>query len=85
MGFRIGLTDAGSSSVGMSSLIPLDLQDFCVEDYFAVLAELIRKERARPHYFNTDSETGVHYEPFNKHHPDSRFFDYQVCTVLERA
>lgn len=52
-------------------------KDFCVEDYFAVLTELVRKERKRPHYFNNDEETGTHWEPANKHHPDSRFFDYQ--------
>mmetsp|Transcript_8606 Transcript_8606/g.21506 ORF Transcript_8606/g.21506 Transcript_8606/m.21506 type:complete len:458 (-) Transcript_8606:25-1398(-) len=52
-------------------------KDFCVEDYFSVLAELVRKERNRPHYFNNDEPTGTHWEPANKHHPDSRFFDYQ--------
>lgn len=52
-------------------------KQFPVEDYFAVLAELVRKERKRPHYFSKDDPTGVYWEPANKHHADTRFFDYQ--------
>lgn len=52
-------------------------QKFCVEDYFCVLAELVRKERKRPHYFEGTSVTGTQYEKYNSHHADSKFFDYQ--------
>ena len=46
----------------------------------AAQAELVRKERRRPHYFQGDAsvETGTHFERSNAHAPDSRFFDYQV-------
>jgi len=54
-----------------------EAKDFVVEDYFSVLTELIRKERKRPHYFLDESVTGTHYEPFNSHHADTKFFDYQ--------
>lgn len=58
-----------------------DAKKFVVEDYFSVLTELIRKERKRPHYFLDESVTGTHYEPFNSHHDDTRFFDYQQFGV----
>jgi len=54
-----------------------DDKKFPVEDYFALLVELVRKERKRPHYFNDDKPTGQHYEEHNYCHPDSKFFDYQ--------
>jgi len=54
-----------------------EAKKFVVEDYFSVLTELIRKERKRPHYFLDESVTGTHYEPFNSHHADTKFFDYQ--------
>lgn len=51
---------------------------FAVDEYFALLAELVRKERRRPHYFQGASvETGTHFERSNAHAADSRFFDYQ--------
>mmetsp|Transcript_22170 Transcript_22170/g.45228 ORF Transcript_22170/g.45228 Transcript_22170/m.45228 type:complete len:443 (-) Transcript_22170:398-1726(-) len=54
---------------------------FCVDDGFATLVELVRKERNRAHYFNNEKETGVCYEPRNSHADDSRFFDYHQFGV----
>lgn len=50
---------------------------FPVEEYFATLVELVRKERKKPHYFNDEKPTGQHYEEHNFCHEGSKFFDYQ--------
>ncbi|EKX41344.1 glycerol-3-phosphate O-acyltransferase [Guillardia theta CCMP2712] len=55
---------------------------FAVDDYFATLTELVRKERKRPHYFDSNNKvTGKHYEPHNYHHSDSQFFNYQAFGI----
>jgi len=55
----------------------VEAKKFCVADYFSTLAELIRKERKRPHYFEGTDVTGTHFEKYNSHHEYSKFFDYQ--------
>lgn len=59
-------------------------KEFAVDEYFALLTELVRKERRRPHYFQGDSSkenTGMYFERSNAHAADSRFFDYQAFGI----